>query len=141
MTDHFAVMAGRLLTASTVQSAIDEASNAASSSTPAGGGDAVVVEHGGGGRPKSGVLVECRICQEDGDESCMEAPCSCKGSLKVKTSWQYCTYVHCSCLKAVAELNRCVFQYAHRTCVQRWCDEKGDTICEICLQVKFWFPW
>ncbi|KAF6991643.1 hypothetical protein CFC21_008708 [Triticum aestivum] len=106
MTDHFAVMAGRLLTASTVQSAIDEASNAASSSTPAGGGDAVVVEHGGGGRPKSGVLVECRICQEDGDESCMEAPCSCKGSLK----------------------------YAHRTCVQRWCDEKGDTICEICLQ-------
>lgn len=76
MTDHFAVMAGRLLTASTVQSAIDEASNAASSSsTPACGGEAVVVE-GGGGRPKSGVLVECRICQEDGDETCMEAPCS-----------------------------------------------------------------
>uniref|UniRef100_A0A452ZT44 RING-CH-type domain-containing protein n=1 Tax=Aegilops tauschii subsp. strangulata TaxID=200361 RepID=A0A452ZT44_AEGTS len=105
MADHFAVMAGRLLTASTVQSAIDEASNAASSSAPACGGEAVVVE-GGGGRPKSGVLVECRICQEDGDETCMEAPCSCKGSLK----------------------------YAHRTCVQRWCDEKGDTICEICLQ-------
>jgi hypothetical protein len=33
----------------------------------------------------------------------------------------------------------CFFQYAHRTCVQRWCDEKGDTICEICLQVKFGF--
>ncbi|KAI5020055.1 hypothetical protein ZWY2020_044943 [Hordeum vulgare] len=107
MADHFAVMAGRLLTASTVQSAIDEASNAASSSTPTCGEKAVVVsEDGGGGRPKSGVLVECRICQEDGDETCMEAPCSCKGSLK----------------------------YAHRTCVQRWCDEKGDTICEICLQ-------
>lgn len=27
------------------------------------------------------------------------------------------------------------FQYAHRRCVQRWCNEKGDTICEICHQV------
>jgi hypothetical protein len=27
-------------------------------------------------------------------------------------------------------------QYAHRNCIQRWCDEKGDTVCEICLQVK-----
>jgi hypothetical protein len=27
-------------------------------------------------------------------------------------------------------------QYAHRKCIQRWCNEKGDTICEICLQVK-----
>ncbi|RWW83209.1 hypothetical protein BHE74_00008291, partial [Ensete ventricosum] len=25
-------------------------------------------------------------------------------------------------------------QYAHRKCVQRWCNEKGDTVCEICLQ-------
>ncbi|KNA08035.1 hypothetical protein SOVF_166340 [Spinacia oleracea] len=25
-------------------------------------------------------------------------------------------------------------QYAHRRCVQRWCNEKGDTICEICHQ-------
>ncbi|KAL6577605.1 hypothetical protein OROMI_009933 [Orobanche minor] len=24
--------------------------------------------------------------------------------------------------------------YAHRKCVQRWCNEKGDTICEICHQ-------
>ncbi|KAK1423111.1 hypothetical protein QVD17_18406 [Tagetes erecta] len=36
----------------------------------------------------------------------METPCSCCGSLK----------------------------YAHRRCVQRWCNEKGDTICEICHQ-------
>lgn len=26
-------------------------------------------------------------------------------------------------------------QYAHRKCVQHWCNEKGDTICEICHQV------
>ncbi|CAM0954050.1 unnamed protein product [Alopecurus aequalis] len=102
MADHFAVMAGRLLTASTVQSAIDETSDAPSAIASGCDEEAVVQ----GGRPKSGVLVECRICQDEDDETCMEAPCSCKGSLK----------------------------YAHRTCVQRWCDEKGDTICEICLQ-------
>lgn len=47
---------------------------------------------------------ECRICQEEDELSNLETPCSCTGSLK----------------------------YAHRKCVQRWCNEKGDTICEIC---------
>ncbi|CAO2185402.1 unnamed protein product [Urochloa humidicola] len=51
-------------------------------------------------------VVECRICQEEDWDSSMEAPCACCGSLK----------------------------YAHRKCIQRWCNEKGDTICEICLQ-------
>ncbi|KAL6848626.1 hypothetical protein ACP4OV_021209 [Aristida adscensionis] len=100
MTDHFTVMAGRLLTESTLQSAIDEASAVPSSIMTSCD---VVVQDGG---PKTGVLVECRICQEDDDEAYMETPCSCKGSLK----------------------------HAHRKCIQRWCDEKGDTICEICLK-------
>lgn len=26
-------------------------------------------------------------------------------------------------------------QYAHRNCVQQWCNEKGDISCEICHQV------
>lgn len=30
-------------------------------------------------------------------------------------------------------------QYAHRKCVQRWCNEKGDTICEICRKVGITF--
>lgn len=47
---------------------------------------------------------ECRICQEEDELSNLETPCSCAGSLK----------------------------YAHRKCVQHWCNEKGDTICEIC---------
>lgn len=80
MTDHFEVMAGRLLTESTLQSAIDEASAPPSPATTAC--DAA----GEDGRATSGVLVECRICQEDDDEACMEAPCSCRGSLKVKRS-------------------------------------------------------
>lgn len=53
-----------------------------------------------------GKLVECKICHDEDEESNMETPCSCCGSLK----------------------------YAHRKCVQRWCNEKGDTICEICQQ-------
>lgn len=50
--------------------------------------------------------VECRICHDEDEDSNMEVPCSCSGSLK----------------------------YAHRRCVQRWCNEKGDTLCEICRQ-------
>ncbi|XP_058744464.1 uncharacterized protein LOC131617102 [Vicia villosa] len=47
---------------------------------------------------------ECRICQEEDSINSLENPCGCSGSLK----------------------------YAHRKCVQRWCNEKGDTTCEIC---------
>ncbi|ESW30645.1 hypothetical protein PHAVU_002G170900 [Phaseolus vulgaris] len=49
-------------------------------------------------------LAECRICQEEDSINNLETPCSCSGSLK----------------------------YAHRKCVQHWCNEKGDIICEIC---------
>ncbi|CAN0896566.1 E3 ubiquitin-protein ligase MARCHF3 [Linum grandiflorum] len=47
---------------------------------------------------------ECRICQEEDSIHNLESPCGCSGSLK----------------------------YAHRKCVQHWCNEKGDIICEIC---------
>ncbi|KAF3505677.1 hypothetical protein F2Q69_00005701 [Brassica cretica] len=52
--------------------------------------------------------VECRICQEEDTIQNLEAPCACNGSLK----------------------------YAHRKCVQRWCNEKGDITCEICHQIN-----
>ncbi|XP_073300477.1 uncharacterized protein [Primulina huaijiensis] len=50
----------------------------------------------------------CRICHEEESESCksLEAPCACTGTVK----------------------------FAHRDCIQRWCNEKRNTICEICLQ-------
>ncbi|XP_015079883.1 uncharacterized protein LOC107023642 isoform X1 [Solanum pennellii] len=51
--------------------------------------------------------VECRICQEEDSLKNLEIPCGCSGSLK----------------------------YAHRKCVQQWCDEKGDITCEICHQL------
>ncbi|XP_022738753.1 uncharacterized protein LOC111291342 isoform X2 [Durio zibethinus] len=50
--------------------------------------------------------VECRICQEEDSIKNLETPCACSGSLK----------------------------FAHRKCVQRWCNEKGDITCEICHQ-------
>jgi len=49
---------------------------------------------------------ECRICQEESEIKNLESPCACNGSLK----------------------------YAHRKCVQHWCNEKGNTLCEICRQ-------
>ncbi|XP_075104497.1 uncharacterized protein LOC107815556 isoform X2 [Nicotiana tabacum] len=49
---------------------------------------------------------ECRICQEEDSLDKLESPCACSGSLK----------------------------FAHRACVQHWCDEKGDITCEICHQ-------
>ncbi|KAL6325482.1 hypothetical protein AAG906_023327 [Vitis piasezkii] len=53
------------------------------------------------------IKTECRICQEDDHVQNMEAPCACNGSLK----------------------------YAHRKCIQRWCNEKKSIVCEICQQM------
>ncbi|VAH78944.1 unnamed protein product [Triticum turgidum subsp. durum] len=100
MAEHFALMTGRMITEATLQGAIFDAPSAKDACDHH---DPCVFEDG---RTKTGVVVECRICQEEGDQAYMETPCSCKGSLK----------------------------YAHHICIQRWCNEKGDTICEICLQ-------
>lgn len=58
--------------------------------------------------PSSSPVPYCRICHdaEFESEQSLEAPCGCSGTVK----------------------------YAHRDCIQRWCDEKGSTTCEICLQ-------
>ncbi|XP_006396406.2 E3 ubiquitin-protein ligase MARCH8 [Eutrema salsugineum] len=52
-------------------------------------------------------ISRCRICHEEEAESFFEVPCACSGTVK----------------------------FAHRDCIQRWCNEKGNTTCEICLQV------
>ncbi|XP_068477119.1 uncharacterized protein [Phaseolus vulgaris] len=53
-------------------------------------------------------ISRCRICHEEEFESTktLEAPCACSGTVK----------------------------FAHRDCIQTWCNEKGNTTCEICLQ-------
>ncbi|XP_024994062.1 uncharacterized protein LOC112527577 [Cynara cardunculus var. scolymus] len=70
---------------------------------------AVVPEENGGSYDEEAPLLtmaECRICQEEDSIDSLETPCACNGSLK----------------------------YAHRKCVQHWCNEKGDITCEICHQ-------
>ena len=78
----------------------------------------------------------------------MESPCGCSGSLKVWVPASlvrelldaplFCSMADALLPDGLSELT-CAFlwpQYAHRGCVQRWCDEKGSTLCEICLQVR-----
>ncbi|CAA2984259.1 uncharacterized protein LOC111395432 [Olea europaea var. sylvestris] len=105
MGDHFVLLVDRLLTESTLEAAIESRQSLK---------QAAIVETAIDCSPHKGCeaslsprkLVECRICQDEDIDSNMETPCSCCGSLK----------------------------YAHRKCVQRWCNEKGDTVCEICHQ-------
>ncbi|KAH7556923.1 hypothetical protein JRO89_XS11G0012400 [Xanthoceras sorbifolium] len=107
MGDEFALLVDRLLTASTIEAAI-ESRNQLQHATTLRNRDNMEdfasqrTDKGVGSSPTK--LVECRICHDEDDDSNMETPCSCCGSLK----------------------------YAHRKCIQRWCNEKGDTICEIC---------
>ncbi|KAK7266392.1 hypothetical protein RIF29_19036 [Crotalaria pallida] len=49
-------------------------------------------------------MAECRICKDEDLLTKFEAPCHCDGSIK----------------------------YAHRSCIQEWCDVRGHIICEIC---------
>ncbi|KAL3922364.1 MAG: hypothetical protein SGPRY_004587, partial [Prymnesium sp.] len=47
---------------------------------------------------------DCRICLDRSPLSHLIAPCACTGSM----------------------------QYAHRECLDRWCEEKGSACCEVC---------
>ncbi|KAK2655025.1 hypothetical protein Ddye_008077 [Dipteronia dyeriana] len=53
-----------------------------------------------------GLKNECRICHALEFIEHMEAPCNCRGTIK----------------------------FAHRNCVQSWCNAKATTTCEICNQ-------
>ncbi|PSR88312.1 E3 ubiquitin-protein like [Actinidia chinensis var. chinensis] len=77
------------------------------SSSGADNGKAVAVVVAEEGETEDQPLItvgECRICQEEDSIKNLETPCACSGSL----------------------------EYAHRKCVQHWCNEKGDITCEIC---------
>ncbi|KAF7119600.1 hypothetical protein RHSIM_Rhsim13G0122500 [Rhododendron simsii] len=39
-----------------------------------------------------------------------------------------------SSFSLVLNIRHLLLQYAHRICIQRWCNEKGDIVCEICHQ-------
>ncbi|KAL3368044.1 hypothetical protein AABB24_009092 [Solanum stoloniferum] len=105
MGDHFVFLVDRLLTESTLEAAI-ESRNPKQLASPTTNSSVTDCSSQDSDPLSPRKMVECRICQDEDMDSNMEVPCSCCGSLK----------------------------YAHRRCVQRWCNEKGDTICEICHQ-------
>ncbi|KDP22672.1 hypothetical protein JCGZ_02514 [Jatropha curcas] len=109
MGDHFVLLVDRLLTESTLEAAIERNSHWQQATRSASGDTTTDFSPDRMDldfRSSSSKLVECRICHDEDEDMNMEVPCSCCGSLK----------------------------YAHRKCVQRWCNEKGDTVCEICHQ-------
>ncbi|KAI4346954.1 hypothetical protein L6164_007813 [Bauhinia variegata] len=107
MRDHFVLSVGRLLTEPTLEAAIED-ERRMQQAIPSSTNDDMIYVHKMDVENRSSQvkMVECRICHDEDEDANMETPCSCCGSLK----------------------------YAHRRCVQRWCNEKGDTICEICRQ-------
>lgn len=119
MGEHLVLYVDRLVKPASVQEA-EGASSSSSSSLSNSGLEEKLKERvegdeeesiGGGGEEEpliqaAAVVAECRICQDEDCVSSLEVPCGCNGSLK----------------------------YAHRKCVQRWCNEKGDITCEICHQ-------
>ncbi|TYI53868.1 hypothetical protein E1A91_D11G036500v1 [Gossypium mustelinum] len=115
MSDHLVVCVDRLTKPESLKSV-----NEPKVAGPSGEGSSVVAEphvcaidveeveeHGSCDEEEPLIqTVECRICQDEDNINNLETPCSCSGSLK----------------------------FAHRKCVQRWCNEKGDITCEICHQ-------
>lgn len=93
MGDHFDLLVDRLLTESTLEAALESrkrAMQAASSAVNDAEIDLSLLKMGLDNVKCSGKMVECRICHDDDDDSNMETPCSCCGSLKV------CSLLACS---------------------------------------------
>ncbi|RWW12369.1 hypothetical protein GW17_00023964 [Ensete ventricosum] len=102
---------------------------------------------------KGGEMIECRICQEEGDECDMEAPCACNGTLKVSLSLSppfpplgcslFCVVTNLLLFHFISNNTEnhlsyyfgLFMQFAHRKCIQKWCNKKGNITCEICNQV------
>lgn len=83
MGDHFVLLVDRLLTESTLEAAIGSKSWS-SQSTISESQDNMMSSHKIDVNMRSSFkLVECRICHDEDEDSNMEAPCSCCGSLKV----------------------------------------------------------
>ncbi|KAH9721869.1 RING-CH-type domain-containing protein [Citrus sinensis] len=136
MSDHLVLCVDRLLTPDSLPSmqgtessaSSEEGSSSHSVDSPAVVSMKEAEEHGVSDEEEPLIqTVECRICQEEDSIKNLEVPCSCSGSLKVIIFMVNSM----SCRFHIYFLTLC---YAHRKCVQRWCNEKGDVTCEICHQ-------
>lgn len=91
MGDHFVLLVDRLLTESTLEAALESRNRAmqeAASSAVNEAAEVVMTSKKMGlddvNSPRK--IVECRICHDEDEDSNMETPCSCCGSLKVRIS-------------------------------------------------------
>lgn len=89
MGDHFVLLVDRLLTESTLEAAIE--SKSWSQQPTISSQDNMISSHNIDVNiiSSSSKLVECRICHDEGEDSNMESPCSCCGSLKVSCNVIY----------------------------------------------------
>ena len=85
MGDHFVLLVDRLLTESTLESAIKD-ERMLQQATPSSGNDYMTLscDMDGENRSSHTKMVQCRICHDEDEDSNMETPCSCCGSLKVR---------------------------------------------------------
>lgn len=88
MGDHFVLLVDRLLTESTLEAAIESRNKSMQATSSVEIIDekkidisSKKVDYGNISSPRK--VVECRICQDEDEDSNMETPCSCCGSLKV----------------------------------------------------------
>lgn len=79
MGDHFVLLVDRLLTESTLEAAIESKNRLMQSAASTASETKMEFEKISSPRK----LVECRICHDEEEDSNMETPCSCCGSLKV----------------------------------------------------------
>ena len=90
MGDHFVLLVDRLLTESTLEAAIESRNRAIESKIlatekPKTDDSCKKVDFGDISSPRK--VVECKICHDDDEDSNMETPCSCSGSLKVSLAF------------------------------------------------------
>lgn len=85
MGDHFVLFVDRLITESTLEAVI-ESTYQLQHPTPTTIQDIMESSHQIDMNTLSSPskFVQCRICHDEDDDSNMEAPCSCCGSLKVR---------------------------------------------------------
>lgn len=98
MGDHFVLLVDRLLTESTLEAAIENrkvSQNGCASASASASAVEVGAEFSLQKSNFSDVsllprkLVECRICHDEDEDSNMETPCSCCGSLKVGYGYHF----------------------------------------------------
>lgn len=84
MGDHFVLLVDRLLTESTLEAAIQSRNRAMQEEPAASEVDVSLIDMDVEDVKSPRKVVQCRICHDEDENSNMETPCSCCGSLKVR---------------------------------------------------------